>query len=119
MYPTLQAHCGPEGALLAEHAGREHRELSREVSGGSRGGAELESLQEGQTSTAAERNAHHHRTVPCRWTRCWVSFWRTMTDCWRGRCVRQRRGGAAGRSGKRTTCAFHGAGCSLHVRGGR
>ncbi|PRW56298.1 Hemerythrin HHE cation binding domain [Chlorella sorokiniana] len=31
MYPALQAHCGPEGALLAEHAGREHRELSREV----------------------------------------------------------------------------------------
>lgn len=31
MYPALQAHCGPEGALLAEHAAREHRELSREV----------------------------------------------------------------------------------------
>lgn len=34
MYPALQSHCGPEGALLAEHAGREHRELSREVSSG-------------------------------------------------------------------------------------
>ena len=34
MYPALQSHCGPQGALLAEHAGREHRELSREVSSG-------------------------------------------------------------------------------------
>lgn len=33
VYPALQAHCGPEGALLVDHARREHVELGREVGG--------------------------------------------------------------------------------------